>query len=117
MPVERLSEVAQWRDVFAALEVRAGVEVEAAGLAALRRTEAHLAEMRRLLDIFEAHVQVCPRTFITSLIAIGTPPSGSVTSAVSAAWRATSKSRFKYPPISPSTASIRSCSAVSTSRG
>jgi GntR family transcriptional repressor for pyruvate dehydrogenase complex len=44
-------------DVFAALEVRAGVEVEAAGLAALRRTDAQLAEMRRLLDIFEAHVQ------------------------------------------------------------
>lgn len=38
------------RDVVALLELRIGVETEAAGLAAQRRTDAHLAAMRAALD-------------------------------------------------------------------
>ena len=34
------------RDVLAMLELRIGLETEAAALAALRRTDEHLAEMR-----------------------------------------------------------------------
>lgn len=43
-------------DVLAALELRISIETETAGLAAARRTEAQLAEMRRALDAFEANV-------------------------------------------------------------
>ena len=45
------------QDVIAMLELRIGVEVEAAGLAALRRTEDNLAEMRAALDTFSAAVE------------------------------------------------------------
>ena len=44
------------RDVIAMLELRIGVETEAAGLAAQRRTPADLASMRQALDDFEAAV-------------------------------------------------------------
>lgn len=40
-------------DVIAVLELRIGIETEAAGLAALRRTEKNLADMRSALDAFE----------------------------------------------------------------
>lgn len=43
-------------DVLAALELRIGVETETAGLAALRRTDAHLRAMRSALDDFAANV-------------------------------------------------------------
>jgi DNA-binding FadR family transcriptional regulator len=45
------------QDVIAMLELRIGVEVEAAGLAALRRTEDNLVEMRAALDTFSAAVE------------------------------------------------------------
>jgi DNA-binding FadR family transcriptional regulator len=45
------------RDVIAVLELRIGVETEAAGLAALRRTDANLREMRTALDAFAAAVE------------------------------------------------------------
>jgi GntR family transcriptional repressor for pyruvate dehydrogenase complex len=41
------------RDILAMLELRIGLESEAAALAASRRTEQQLAEMRRLLDRFQ----------------------------------------------------------------
>lgn len=44
-------------DVIAVLELRIGVETEAAALAAQRRTPANLAEMRRTLDEFAAAVE------------------------------------------------------------
>jgi GntR family transcriptional regulator, transcriptional repressor for pyruvate dehydrogenase complex len=43
-------------DVMAVLELRISLETESAGLAAQRRTDAHLAEMRAALDAFEANV-------------------------------------------------------------
>ncbi|HSV46678.1 MAG TPA: FadR/GntR family transcriptional regulator [Ramlibacter sp.] len=43
-------------DVMAVLELRISLETESAGLAAQRRTEAQLAEMRDALDAFEATV-------------------------------------------------------------
>jgi DNA-binding FadR family transcriptional regulator len=45
------------RDVVALLELRIGVETEAAGLAARRRTEQNLAVMRAALDAFAQAVQ------------------------------------------------------------
>ena len=42
------------RDVLAMLELRVTLEVDAAGLAAARRTEKHLAKMRKALDAFDA---------------------------------------------------------------
>ena len=42
------------RDVVAVLELRIGLETEAAGLAAQRRTEAQLGELRSALDALEA---------------------------------------------------------------
>lgn len=45
------------RDVIAVLELRIGVETEAAGLAARRRTARNLAEMRSALDAFSAAVE------------------------------------------------------------
>lgn len=42
-----------WRDVLSILEFRIGVETEAAGLAAARRTDEQLSEMRRALDAFD----------------------------------------------------------------
>lgn len=44
-------------DVIAMLELRIGVETEAAGLAAQRRTPANLATMRHALDEFSAAVE------------------------------------------------------------
>jgi GntR family transcriptional regulator, transcriptional repressor for pyruvate dehydrogenase complex len=43
-------------DVIALLELRISLETEAAGLAAQRRTEAHLQNMRQLLDAFNAAI-------------------------------------------------------------
>ena len=45
-------QLATLRDVVAVLELRIGVETEAAGLAALRRSDANLAAMRAALDTF-----------------------------------------------------------------
>lgn len=43
------------RDLLAMLELRICVEVEAAGLAALRRSDEHLTRMQAALDGFESH--------------------------------------------------------------
>ena len=48
--------IATSRDVLAMLEVRISLEAEAAALAAMRRTEEHLAEMQRALDSFQEHL-------------------------------------------------------------
>lgn len=45
------------RDVIAVLELRIGVETEAAGLAALRRSEDNLRDMRTALDAFALAVE------------------------------------------------------------
>lgn len=45
------------RDVMAMLEIRISLETEAAALAALRRNDAHLAEMRQAIDDFNAEVK------------------------------------------------------------
>lgn len=45
------------RDVLAMLELRINLEAEAAGLAAARRSEEHLAEMRRALGSFVSNIQ------------------------------------------------------------
>ena len=45
------------RDVIAVLELRIGIESEAAGLAAMRRSEANLAAMRAAVDAFAAAVE------------------------------------------------------------
>ena len=50
-------QVATLRDVVALLELRIGIETEAAGLAALRRTAANLAAMRHSLDEFNQAVE------------------------------------------------------------
>jgi GntR family transcriptional regulator, transcriptional repressor for pyruvate dehydrogenase complex len=44
------------RDVMAILELRISLEAEAAGLAAMRRSDENLAQMRRALDEFERHI-------------------------------------------------------------
>ncbi len=44
-------------DVISVLELRISLETEAAGLAAQRRTDAHLAVMRSALETFEAAIQ------------------------------------------------------------
>ncbi len=44
-------------DVLAMLELRISVETEAAGLAALRRDNSHLARMREALDTFDRNVR------------------------------------------------------------
>lgn len=44
------------------LELRASVETDAAGLAALRRTDAHLREMKSALNDFERHVATVGET-------------------------------------------------------
>lgn len=48
------ADIATVRDVLVLLELRICLESEAAGLAAQRRTEAQLADMRRALDEFRA---------------------------------------------------------------
>lgn len=45
------------RDVLAMLELRISIETEAAGLAALRRTDEQLALMRQALDGFEENIR------------------------------------------------------------
>ncbi len=50
-------QLATLRDVIAVLELRIGIESEAAGLAAQRRTAANLAVMRTALDAFAAAVE------------------------------------------------------------
>jgi GntR family transcriptional regulator, transcriptional repressor for pyruvate dehydrogenase complex len=50
------ADIATAVDVMAVLELRISLETESAGLAAQRRTEAQLAEMRAALDAFEANV-------------------------------------------------------------
>ena len=50
-------QLATLRDVIAMLELRIGIETEAAGLAAQRRTAANLAVMRAALDGFAAAVE------------------------------------------------------------
>ena len=50
------ADIATAVDVLAVLELRISLETESAGLAALRRSDAHLAEMRRCLDEFERHI-------------------------------------------------------------
>ena len=47
-------------DVMAVLEFRISIESEAAGLAAARRTDRHLADMRTALAAFESSVQQGP---------------------------------------------------------
>lgn len=49
-------QMATLQDVIAVLELRIGLETEAAGLAALRREERNLAVMRAALDAFETAV-------------------------------------------------------------
>jgi DNA-binding FadR family transcriptional regulator len=49
--------MASLRDVVAVLELRIGIETEAAGLAAQRRTARDLAALREALDAFEAAVR------------------------------------------------------------
>lgn len=43
-------------DVMAILELRISVEAEAAGLAAMRRTDAHVRAIRRAMDDFDMHI-------------------------------------------------------------
>jgi GntR family transcriptional repressor for pyruvate dehydrogenase complex len=50
------AEIATVADLLAMLELRIGVESEAASLAARLRTPAHLAAMRAALDAFAAHL-------------------------------------------------------------
>ena len=52
-----LGNVVTIRDVLAMLEIRISLETEATALAALRRNETHLAEMRRAIDDFDADVE------------------------------------------------------------
>ncbi len=52
------ADIATAVDVMAVLELRISLETESAGLAAQRRTEAQLKEMRAALDAFEANVGV-----------------------------------------------------------
>lgn len=51
-------QMATLRDVIAVLELRIGLETEASGLAAMRRSEANLAVMRAALDEFGAAIEV-----------------------------------------------------------
>ena len=51
------AQVATLRDVVALLELRIGVETEAAGLAAQRRSAEHLADMRAALDAMHVAVE------------------------------------------------------------
>lgn len=50
------SDIATTVDVLAVLELRISLETEAAGLAALRRTEAQLQGLREALDAFESNL-------------------------------------------------------------
>lgn len=50
-------QLATLRDVIAVLELRIGIETEAAALAALRRTEQNLADLRQALDAVSAAIE------------------------------------------------------------
>ena len=50
------------RDILAVLELRIGLETEAAGMAAVRRTDDQLAGMRRALDSFQESMQLSSDT-------------------------------------------------------
>ena len=50
-------QLATLRDVIAVLELRIGIETEAAALAAMRRTEHNLADLRQALDAVSAAVE------------------------------------------------------------
>lgn len=50
-------EIATAGDIMAVLELRISLETESAGLAAQRRNDAQLAEMRAALDAFEANLE------------------------------------------------------------
>ncbi len=56
MPSPDMSTVVTIRDVMAMLELRISLETEAAGLAALRRTDEHLELMQRAVDAFEENI-------------------------------------------------------------
>jgi GntR family transcriptional repressor for pyruvate dehydrogenase complex len=59
MPVSNslgIGNVVTIRDVLSMLEIRISLETEAAALAALRRNDGHLAEIRRAIDDFNADV-------------------------------------------------------------
>jgi DNA-binding FadR family transcriptional regulator len=57
LPVLDFKTVASIKEVLAMIELRVSLETEAAGLAALRRNDEHLAAMRRALDEFEAEIK------------------------------------------------------------
>jgi GntR family transcriptional regulator, transcriptional repressor for pyruvate dehydrogenase complex len=56
------ADIATSVDVLAVLELRISLETESAGLAATRRTEAHLLAMRQALDDFERNVSAAGDT-------------------------------------------------------
>lgn len=56
LPLRDGTTVVTIRDVRSILELRMGLETEAAGLAALRRTDEHLALMRQAVDAFETAI-------------------------------------------------------------
>jgi DNA-binding FadR family transcriptional regulator len=56
VPSPDLASVVTIRDVIAMLELRISLETEAAGLAAQRRTDEHLALMQRAVDAFEENI-------------------------------------------------------------
>jgi GntR family transcriptional repressor for pyruvate dehydrogenase complex len=53
-----LSAMVTIRDVLDILELRASLETDAAGLAAARRTDQHLRDMRRAIEAFEAGIEL-----------------------------------------------------------
>lgn len=57
LPVFDFKTVASIKEVLAIIELRISLETEAAGLAALRRSDDHLAAMRRALDEFDREVK------------------------------------------------------------
>lgn len=57
------------RDVMAILELRISLEAEAAGLAAMRRTDENLAQMRRALDEFERLIEAGESSAVTADVA------------------------------------------------
>lgn len=57
LPVFDFKTVASIKEVLAMIELRVSLETEAAGLAALRRSDEHLAAMRQALDEFEREIK------------------------------------------------------------
>jgi DNA-binding FadR family transcriptional regulator len=56
MPSPELTTVVTIRDVLAMLELRISLETEAAGLAALRRSDGHLELMQRAVETIEENI-------------------------------------------------------------